>query len=201
MTDDGQAKRAQAAAFDEWFKTETCEVHWDNSPETNARYGWEAAMRYAAQLADKQSGLYADADNEAASHGCSRVASEIRNGALHMGAGAAPQSKHTCQELRPNDSVSYSDGPCMECAKDKGLATGINDGPPNSICMCGRGVKCPIHRGGAGAASVPQEWRECLRELCQSIVGDARMMTNRQRDAMVRAERLLDQGGTNAQGH
>ena len=44
---------------------------------------------------------------------------------------------------------------------------------------------------GAGAASVPQEWRECLRELCQSIVGDARMMTNRQRDAVTRAESLI----------
>ena len=62
------------------------------------------------------------------------------------------RTKHTCQEYSPNSSVPYSDGPCMECAKDKGLQTGLDDGPPNSICMCGRGTKCPIHRESRQAA-------------------------------------------------
>jgi hypothetical protein len=51
----------------------------------------------------------------------------------------ATETKHTCQ------SPNYLDGPCMECAKEKGLATGIDDGPPNSTCRCGRSITCPIH--------------------------------------------------------
>jgi hypothetical protein len=51
----------------------------------------------------------------------------------------ATETKHTCQ------SPNYLGGPCMECAKEKGLATGIDDGPPNSTCQCGRSIKCPIH--------------------------------------------------------
>jgi hypothetical protein len=49
-----------------------------------------------------------------------------------------PKSKHTCQLSEPNSMVPYSDGPCMECAKERGAATGINDGPPNSIIRYSR---------------------------------------------------------------
>jgi len=29
---------------------------------------------------------------------------------------------HTCQEYRPDDSVTYSDGPCARCAAEKIIA-------------------------------------------------------------------------------
>jgi len=47
-----EVKRGSAAeqAFEEWLGTETCEVHWDESAEKNARYGWQAGIAYALSV-------------------------------------------------------------------------------------------------------------------------------------------------------
>ena len=35
--------------FEKWLGEETCPVHWDNSAETNARYGYEAGYLAGCQ--------------------------------------------------------------------------------------------------------------------------------------------------------
>jgi hypothetical protein len=72
---------------------------------------------------------------------------------------------HTCGAS--STFVPDSDGPCMACAQEKGLATGIDDGPPNSICLCGKGIKCPIHQA---SGKPTEDLRATLRLLAERLI-------------------------------